>query len=195
MVTQICNICRRHKDATCTISAECAKAPKLNLGSGEMIKTEMVNFDMTEFIRPQGKTDVLGRIEDIMAIFPADYFAEILCAHVIEHFYKSDALKVIDNIRSIMRTGGKLVMEAPDLVGCYDYYITKLNNPEQFRDAIYGNEPHRLKWGNEWTHKWAYTREEMGKIMGERGFEIVHVGVGLTHGMGARDLRVEGIKQ
>lgn len=192
MVTPICEICNRN--GKCKITEACKKNPQLNLGSGEMIKNEMVNFDMTEFKRPHGSTDILGRIEDITSIFPADYFAAVLCAHVIEHFYLSDALKVIDNIRTVMRKGGKLIMEAPDIVGCYEYYIGKLNDPAKYNDAIYGNEPHRLKWGNEWMHKNGWTGKIMGDTLTKRGFKVTGIGIGLTHGMGARDFRVEAVK-
>jgi predicted SAM-dependent methyltransferase len=196
MVTPICKICNRLKDngGTCPVVEQCKRFPKLNLGSGEMIKTEMINFDMAEFKRSHGRTDVIGRIEDITSIFPANYFVEILCAHVIEHFYLTDALKVMDDMRIILRDGGKLIIEAPDYLGCYDYYVGRLKSPEQFRDAMYGREDHRLQFGNEWTHKWAWTREEMAKTIGGKGFRVTHKGIGMTHGMGKRDLRVEAIK-
>jgi len=195
----VCTFCRRPESngGTCNIKAECAKNPKLNLGSGEMIKKEMINFDMTEFVMPAGKTDVLGKIEDITTLFPANFFAEILCAHVIEHFYPTDAKKVINDIKAILRPGGKLIMEAPDIMGCYDHYVLKgkQGGLPGFISAIYGNEPHRLKWGDEWMHKWGWTGKIMSDTLASMGFKVVHVGIGLTHGMGGRDFRVEAIKQ
>jgi hypothetical protein len=54
---------------------------------------------------------------------------------------------------------------------------------------------HPKRWGDRWIHRSAWTKEIIAEEMRIVGFEIVHIGIGLTHGMGERDFRVEGIKR
>jgi len=52
----------------------------------------------------------------------------------------------------------------------------------------------RLKYGPLMQHKSGWTNEVLSAEMKKVGFKIVHTGVGMLHGMGYRDFRVEGIK-
>lgn len=168
--------------------------PRLNLGSGVMIKPEWTNFDCRHFEHGGLCTDVIGRIEDIVSIFGPDHFRTVLCAHVIEHFRYSDALKVLRDIYTIMKSGGKAILEGPDVLGGYDYWVTKKGNPREYIEMLF-SERMRMKNGPEWTHRSGWTRDIMAEEMEKIGFKIVHKGIGLTHGMGPRDFRVEGIKR
>lgn len=169
----------------------CLKNPLLNLGSGEMLKAEYINYDMTEFSRGGHKTDVLGRIETVTSVFPAGVFAGILCAHVIEHFRPPGGRKLVEDCFLLLRRGGLLILEGPDVLGMYRHYSDDISGLIR---GLYGNQPHVDKWGDEWSHRWGYTKETAAALMASCGFRVVHVGHGLTHGMGNRDFRVEGVK-
>jgi SAM-dependent methyltransferase len=199
----ICEICHRNwgcvpsglQPCTGDQRQQCIDNPKINVGSGEMLKSEMINFDCECHSRRGLSTDVLGQIEDIDKIFPKDFAQEILCAHVIEHFYRTDAINILGKFHRILRPGGKLVIEAPCLAGVYWHHITNGHGgyPE-LANSLYGNEPHRLKWGSHWMHKSGWTGEMMEAELKKLGMGVIHIGPGRTHGMGARDFRVEAVK-
>jgi len=96
----------------------CQKDPKLNLGCGISPKEDYINFDAEIYAGVQSwdkhlQTDVVGMIEDITTIFPHNHFAEIISAHVIEHFFFEDAIKFLKDQMLLLRPGGKLIVEGP----------------------------------------------------------------------------------
>lgn len=165
---------------------------KLNLGSGGMLWPGWVNFDQRIHKRGNLKTDVVGNINN--PPFQPASFDEIVCVHVIEHFYKTDAIAVIKACYDLLCIGGKLIMEGPDILGCYWLYVEMNKDVSRFIDFIYGGEDSRVKFGNEYAHKCGWTRELMAKEMEKIGFKILVIGIGRHHGMGKRDFRVEGVK-
>jgi predicted SAM-dependent methyltransferase len=171
---------------------------KLNLGSGQMLLEGFLNFDAVEVHRGGRKTDMLGRIEDIVRIFGENRFEQILCSHVIEHFDKDKAKQVIRDCLAILKPAGVLIMEGPDIEGLIQLYneghpwVTKNGGIKQLIMAFYGHTEHQ--WGELGRHLWGYTKDTMAEVMTACGFEITFKGPGRTHGMGKRDFRVEGKK-
>ena len=153
---------------------------------------EYLNFDLRQYQKGNTRTDVVGCIEQMP--FKECSFKIILCCHTIEHFYKTDAIQIIKNCYSLLKSGGMLVMEAPCVLGCYWYYVETKKDVSRFIDFIYGGEDNRLKYGNEYAHKSGWTGELMAGAMKSIGFGIISIGVGRHHGMGRRDFRVEGVK-
>ncbi len=64
----------------------------------------------------------------------------------------------------------------------------------QYIDQVFGKEEDRIRYGESMTHRSGWTKDTMAEAMKEAGFEVVHIGIGLSHGFGSRDFRVEGIK-
>ena len=170
------------------------KYDNLNLGGGGLIWPDYLNFDLRHHNRGNGHavTDVIGDINYMP--FKECSFKIILCCHVIEHFYKTDAIEVIGKCYSLLKPGGILVMEAPCILGCYSYYVEKFKDVSRFIDFIYGGEDNRLKYGNDYAHKSGWTGKLMAEEMEKIGFGIVGIGIGRHHGRGKRDFRVEGVK-
>lgn len=169
---------------------------KLNIGSGVMLKKGYINFDAVECSRGGLKTDVIGKIEDITTVFPPESMCEILILHVIEHLYPAPAKKMLEDCYLLLVAGGKIVVECPDILGIYELYQRghhTIDSIPKLVKAIYGSNKsgfRELGW-----HRWSYTQNTMAKLVAGCGFEVVHKGIGMTHGMGKRDLRVEGIKK
>lgn len=160
-----------------------------------MLRDGYINFDAVEVIRGERKTDMLGRIEDIVSIFGENRFEEILCAHVIEHFYPEDGKKVIRDCYTLLEQDGVLIMEGPDVIGVFELYKENHHVMDSHYKVIrnlYGSN--KVGWNELGWHCWGYTRDTMAELMGSLGFEIIHKGIGRTHGMGKRDYRVEGRK-
>jgi len=188
---ELCGVCRRGCAPGSVDQKRCLADPRLNLGSGEMLKADHINYDMTEFQRGDLCTDVIGRIEVVADILPAGVFAGILSSHVVEHFRPPGAKKMLQDCFALLRHGGLLILEGPDVLGMYRHYSDDISGLIR---GLYGNQPHVDKWGDEWSHRWGYTKETAAELMTSCGFRVVHVGHGRTHGMGNRDFRVEGVK-
>lgn len=168
---------------------------KLNVGSGCMLNADYVNFDAREVKRGGLKTDVVGQIQDILEIFEAGRFKEIICFHVLEHLIPDEGEKMIADCYALLRLGGKLILEAPDIIGCLELYQEK--HPavplEMVLRTLYGHNTDQ--WKDLGYHRWGYTRDTGAELVEKHGFKITHKGIGMSHGMGKRDFRIEGIKE
>lgn len=163
-----------------------------------MLRDDCINFDIVEIIRGDSKTDVLGRVEDITTIFGENVFSEILCAHVLEHFYPEGGKKLIQDCHTILKPGGKLILEAPDIQGIIELYNEKHNyymskgGIKQVISDIFGCRVH--KWKELGWHHWMYTKNSAAELVKSCGFKVTFKGIGFMHGMGKRDFRVVGVK-
>ncbi len=167
---------------------------KLNLGCGSTPKKDFVNFDIHIFRRGEYHTDVVGLIQQIP--FKDNSFKSILCSHVIEHFTFEYVPVVLQTIYNILEPAGIAVIEAPCILGGYDYYINKHNNIRKYLAMLYGLGPvaRKLYTPEYAQHRSGWTGPLMAEQMEPIGFKIKYVGHGRTHGMGRRDFRVEGVK-
>lgn len=189
-----CRICQR--DCSDYDRARCLSFPRVNLGSGTMLKREYINLDAIEITRGGMKTDVIGLIEDITEIFPPESLGEILIVHVIEHFYPKIAEKILKDCFSLMLAGAKIIVECPDVEGIIELWQMKhhiMDTQEKVIRNLYGSN--ETGWKEFGWHRWGYTKETMAKLVEDCGFGVTYKGVGVLHGMGKRDLRVEGVKK
>ena len=189
----ICDTCQRKIYGKCP--AGCLAYPKINVGSGSMLKQNYINFDEKQWKRGDLETDIFGKIENIKNIFPDNYFSEIICFHVIEHFRRTEANQILLDFYNLLKPDGKLILEAPDILGSYWYHIEIKNNPKEYINTVFGKEESRLKYGENMLHRSGWTMEIAKEEMQNVGFSITHAGIGTSHGMGKRDFRVEGIKR
>lgn len=188
----ICDICQREKYNSCPI--DCRIHPKINIGSGEMLKKEYINYDQLIWKRNNLETDIIGRVEDVCCLLPIGYFEEIICFHVIEHFRMFNAIKVLSDFYKLLKPEGKLIIEGPDILGSYVYLIETKKNPKAYIDMVFGKEVDRIKYGKGMVHRSGWTQEVAREALIKVGFKVTYTGIGMSHGMGLRDFRVEGIK-
>jgi hypothetical protein len=168
---------------------------KLNLGSGEQLLLDYINFDCIKIKKNNRNTDIIGKMQDIGTIFKPEVFNTIIAFHSLEHINHLDVLKVLKACFKLLKSYGNLIIEGPDIVGAYEYYITRNKNIEGYIYCIFGEDFNsRNKYGESWSHKSGWTGAIIAKAMIDVGFKIKNIGVGLSHGMGIRDFRVEGIK-
>ena len=168
---------------------------KLNLGSGEQLLEGYVNFDCVKVEKHGKRTDVIGKIQELKLIWKDACFDSIIAFHSLEHLTRPEVVQAIKDCFHILKPGGTLVVEGPDVLGAYEYYVNQKKNVAGYIYCIFGEDfSSRNKYGDSWSHKSGWTGDLMSQAMKQCGFSIKAIGPGLSHGMGTRDFRVEGLK-
>ena len=144
-----------------------------NLGCGDKILPGYINID-TVSSRAGKQPDVNADIRDLRKIksFIAD---EILAVHVIEHFYFWEVIPLLKSWRRLLKPGGKLILECPNLLYACQMIV---ENPAMRSQAdkagqmsmwpLYGDP----SWKDPlMCHKWAYTPESLMAVLDEAGYQ------------------------
>jgi SAM-dependent methyltransferase len=169
---------------------------KLNLGCGNVLLPGYVNVDVA-VERAGWQPDVCCDIRDL-AVFADNHADEVMAIHVIEHFYRWEVVDLLKEWVRVLKPGGRLVLECPNLVtACAEL----LKNPDA------GSRPDQLGQRTMWClygdpawkdplmcHRWLYTPLSLAQVMHEAGLrqlEQTPPRFKLKH---PRDMRVEGIK-
>ena len=165
---------------------------KLNIACGKMLLNDYTNYDLLPFTDKNGKTtDILGDIRNLINHFTPDSVDEILAYHCLEHLIISDVIHVLNQCYTILKEGGKLLIECPDMIKSFDYYIIKRNNPKGYAHCMMGGDS--VKYGETWAHKSMWSGEMMAEQI-KLKFKNVVIGDGLSHNCARRDFRVTGEK-
>lgn len=180
------------------------KCRKLNLGAGKMLLKGYFNFDrqrVSHKAQNIATNSPLGDIKKMRKIFRSNWFDEIVCFHVIEHFYLVDAKKVLKDSYALLRKGGVAIFEAPDVIQLCKLFMDK---PSKLIMYLFGGGSNPLDWvefGESYAHKYGWTGDLLAEEMKKVGFKIRYIGEGVSHQGGfhppeskGRDFRVEGVK-
>jgi predicted SAM-dependent methyltransferase len=168
-------------------------AVKLNIGCGKRTLAGWFNCD----IQPDPEaTQPLDLVCDAKAIpLPDGSADEVMAIHVFEHFYRWEAEGVLREWRRLLKPGGKLILELPNLVKCCQNYLDGRKrggmDPDQLaRWGIYGDP----RTGNRYmNHPWGYSPEEMIGLLTAAGFRGAVERPTQFHPAGRehRDMRIE----
>lgn len=163
------------------------EAMNLNLGCGSCVWDGWVNCD-SHLPSSNGSKypDVLA---DAQALpFQEDSFDNVAMIHVLEHVYPQRLSLVLQEIRRILRQGGRLILEGPDILRCFELYKSDLR---MLNRGLYGEAMvDRL----EDLHKYGWTAQAVARRLQNAGFVVASVGKGNSHGYPDRDYQVIGIK-
>jgi SAM-dependent methyltransferase len=189
-------VARRTRDNASSGGSLPAAARKLNLGCGDKILDGYVNVDVAAS-RAGKSPDVLC---DLRRLEPfADASAdEVLAVHVIEHFWRWEVLDVLKEWVRVLRPGGCMVLECPNLLTACEEL---LRNPEAAAGT--GTEAQRTMWvfygDPRWqdplmTHRWNYTPQSLAALMREAGLVNVRQEPAQYKLREPRDMRIVGEK-
>ncbi len=166
-------------------------AVNLNIGCGDQVMPGYINID--EF---NPKADLRMSIQDIT--YPDDSVDLIVGMMVIEHLSPSDARAFVAKAYRMLRPGGRLILEMPDLEKVCRLTLVFADDPEQLEKGplglrgFFGEPKPGMTMGD--LHKWGYTQSTAGKLLREAGFTRFSLGDGTSHCFPLRDMRVEAIK-
>ena len=164
---------------------------KLHVGCGDNLKPGYVNID--EF---NEKADLVIPIQKLN--YPDDSVDRIEGYMVIEHLSPWDARDFVRNAYRMLRRGGVLVLECPDLVKVCRLIVALSGDPDELEQGAFGlrgifGEPRREMTIGDY-HKWGYTPSTLTGLVRRAGFSEVAVGDGVSHNYPLRDMRVEAVK-
>jgi predicted SAM-dependent methyltransferase len=169
---------------------------KVNFGSGKKPIEGYCNIDAVS--REGCEPDLIYAMEfdaagSLIAPIPLDDECadELMAAHVIEHFYAWEAPIVIAEWKRLLKSGGLLVLELPNLeLAARNLLDGRKDNMTMW--PLYGDPTHVDPY---MCHRWGYTPKTIRALLTDAGFDKIRFKDPQTHMKRAdRDMRVEARK-
>jgi len=171
-------------------------AVRLNLGCGDKILPGYVNVDVAPS-RNGRRPDVLCDLRKLGPFADASC-EEVMAIHVVEHVWRWEVVDVLREWVRVLRPGGRMVLECPNLVAaCREV----LDGPANAVGP--GQEGQRSMWvlygDPRWqdplmVHRWGYTPQSLAQVMQEAGLVNVRQEPAQFKMREPRDMRVVGEK-
>lgn len=163
---------------------------RLNLGSGDKNLDGYINVDFAES-RKGARPDLIADLRNLE--LPNDYADEIMAIHVIEHFYRWEAPTLLKGWLRILKPGGKVILECPNLLTAAQALV---DDPKLA--AASGKDQATTMWpffGDPgWEdplmcHRWGYTPDSLCALLVESGYVNARSEAPLFKRGAPRDLR------
>lgn len=168
---------------------------RLNLGCGDKILSGYINVD----VAPSRKGNNPDTICDIRNLsFADDHADEVMAIHVIEHFYQWEAQAVLAEWTRVLKPGGKLVLECPNILSAAE---SLLKGSDAARPGKEGKMSMWVLYGDPaWQdplmcHKWGYTPKSLSDVLKEAGLDRVGQEPAQFKQREPRDMRMVGYKK
>lgn len=167
---------------------------KLNVCSGARILDGYKNIDIVQ--TGQIPPDIL--CDALSVPLPDGCADELMCVHGFEHFYRWQCDPLMNEWKRLLKPGGLLILELPDLIKCCENIVAGYQVP--------GKHPDQLgMWGafgdprleNEFmVHRWGWTPKTLRKFLKGHGFIEIIDAETKFHPAGRirRDMRIEARK-
>lgn len=155
---------------------------KLHIGCGSRKFPDYVNVDVRQEVEPDACWDITKAwpVEDGSCEHVVSY-------HVLEHLTKEEALHVLRESHRVLKTGGLLVIECPNVKETARQFVEgndyRINN-------LYGLQRNPFDF-----HRYGYWPTQMQRDMPTWGFKITKLGPGTDyHAAQEPCMRVEAVK-
>jgi Methyltransferase domain len=168
---------------------------RLNLGCGRHTLPGWFCVDAAQHPAADRPVDLISDVRKLD--LPDNCASDIVAIHLWEHLYRWECDDVIVEWRRLLRRGGKLVMEMPDLLKFCKNVLTGRNDGRHHDQlgmwAMYGDPRERDPL---MVHRWAWTFGTIYPFLESHGFAKIKEAPTQWHPIGRehRDFRVEAIK-
>jgi len=163
-----------------------AKTIRLNLGCGRRVLSGWLNVDLKT---RESEPDI---VSDIRKLELEDNYAdEAMAVHVLEHFYVWEVPELLREWIRVLKPGGKLIIEVPDLEKVVNYMANGLKHPAFTMWPLYGDPTHQDPL---MCHKWGYTPATLEKMLKHVGLNNIEREPAQFHLKEERDMRMVGYK-
>jgi len=133
----------------------------LNLGCGDMILPGYINCD-----KYNEAAEVMCDVAELP--FDSDSVDAIYASHIIEHFDFKEAFAVLEEWKRVLKEGGILSIETPDLLGTCAAFVNATE--ENQRVELYG-QLFATPWIDGQVHKFLYTESQLHSTLEWLGFK------------------------
>jgi len=166
---------------------------KLNIGCGGRKLPGYIGVDA---VAERTAADIVATAENIP--LPDECAEEIIALHLWEHFYKWQCDDVIKEWRRLLKPGGMLVLELPNLIKCcqnvIDGKFVAGKHPDQLGMwGLYGDPRDNDSF---MAHRWAWSPQYLTEFLKAKGFIKIRETKTQWHPAGRehRDMRIEARK-
>jgi hypothetical protein len=167
----------------------------LHLGCGSNYLDGWVNVDVME----ECKADMIMNFKDIKKNFQPDTVGVILMIHSISYLRLWEARDFFSDAISLIRKGGKLILEFPDIAKCSKALLDSENKVTDYLEAvraIYAFDMEQIQRKEPfYTYTFGWSTWHISHELKKAGFTTIEIMAPQTHGPRVwRDTRIEAIK-
>lgn len=165
---------------------------KLHLGCGRHYLDGWVNVDVVPHPSAKKPPDVLCLATDLSK-FEDNSADEIMAIHLFEHMSKKEAQNALKEWHRVLKPGGKLILEMPDIIKCARNLLAK---PDDYKNSIWGLYGNHDEPSEYMYHKYGWSFVFIKPELEAAGFFKVAERPPEWHGKRLhRDFRVESLKR
>jgi SAM-dependent methyltransferase len=171
---------------------------RLNVGCGRHAGLEgYTNIDVQRSPKAKCDPDIFADAKSIP--LPDGCASEVMAIHLFEHFHFWDVPVVLAEWRRLLKPGGLLVLEMPDVRKCAKNLLRLIDGPDvKSLDSLamyglYGDPRDADPW---MCHKWGWTPKTLRPVLKAHGFGAFKEPEPQWHAIGRqlRDFRIEARK-
>ncbi|MFT4976144.1 MAG: hypothetical protein ACI8S6_002040 [Myxococcota bacterium] len=143
---------------------------RLHLGAGPEKREGWINVDINAGYDPEIVSQA-----DKLPMLPDGCVDELEANHLFEHLHHSQAIAALKEWRRVLRPGGRISLELPNLAACFDI-MGKASDRQGFdigTIGIFGWPPAIDQEGVPQIHKWGWTPQTLQQALEQTGFTHV----------------------